>query len=78
MFSFPIMKLSLCFTDVKIIATPATSFVNNFRLLRTIQVVLVRKESYNAASYNAASRGANSVAMISERELGTYINYLTF
>ena len=49
-FSFPIMKWSLCFTDVKIIAIPATSFVNDFRLLRTIQAVLVRKERFDAAS----------------------------
>ena len=28
MFSFPVMKTSLCFTDVKIIAVPATGFVN--------------------------------------------------
>ena len=43
-FSFPIMKFSLCFTVVKIIAIPATSFVNNFRLSRTIQAVLVWKD----------------------------------
>ena len=50
MFSFPIMKSSFCFTDVKIIAIPATSFVNDFRLLRTIQTVLVTKEKFDEAS----------------------------
>ena len=50
MFSFPIMKWSLCFTDVKIIAVPATSFVNGFRLLTTIQPVLLRKERFDPAS----------------------------
>ena len=50
MFTFSIMKSSFCFTDVKIIAIPATSFVNDFRLLRTIQAVLVRKERFDAAS----------------------------
>ena len=49
-FSFPIMKSSLCFTDVKIIAIPATSFVNELRLWKTIQRVLVRKEKFNAGS----------------------------
>ena len=51
MFSFPIMKSSLCFTDVKIIAVPATGFVNSdFKLLRTIEAVLVRKERFDPAS----------------------------
>ena len=50
MFSFPIMKSSLCFTNVKIIAFLATSLVNDFILLRTIQAVLVTKERFDAAS----------------------------
>ena len=29
-FSFPIMKLAFCFTDVEIITIPATGFVNYF------------------------------------------------
>ena len=48
-FSFSIMKSSFCFTDVEIIAIPATGFVNYFRLLRTIQAVLVWKERFDAA-----------------------------
>ena len=43
------MKSSLCFTDVKFIAIPATSFVNDFRLLRSIQAVLEWKERFDAA-----------------------------
>ena len=48
-FSFSIMKSSFCFTDVEITASPATSFVNYFRFLRTIQSVLVWKERFDAA-----------------------------
>ena len=46
---FPIMKTSFCFTDVEIIAIPATGFVNDFRFLRMIQAVLVWKERCDAA-----------------------------
>ena len=50
-FSFSIMKSSFqfCFTDVEIIAIPATGFVNYLRFLRTIQAVLVWKERFDAA-----------------------------
>ena len=48
-FSFSIMKSSFSFTDVEIIAVPATGFVNNFRFLRTIQAVLIWKERFDAA-----------------------------
>ena len=48
-FSFSIMKSSFCFTDVEIIAVPATGSVNYFRFLRTIQAVLVWKERFDAA-----------------------------
>ena len=47
-FSFSIMKSLFCFTDVEIIAVPATGFVNYFRFLRTIQAVLVWKERFDA------------------------------
>ena len=50
MFRFPVMKWLLCFTDIKIIAVLATGFVNDSRLLRTIQVVLERKERFDPAS----------------------------
>ena len=48
-FSFSIMKTSFCFTDVEVIAIPATGFVNDFRFLRTIQAVLAWKERFDAA-----------------------------
>ena len=48
-FSFFIMKSSFCFTDVEIIAIPATGFVKYLRFLRTIQAVLVWKERFDAA-----------------------------
>ena len=38
------------FTNEKILTIPKTGFVNNFRLLKTIQAVLVRKERFDAAS----------------------------
>ena len=48
-FGFSTMKSSFCFTDVEIIAIPATGFVNYFRFLRTIQAFLVWKERFDAA-----------------------------
>ena len=48
-FSFSIMESSFCFTDVEIIAIPATGFVNFFRFLRTIQAALVWKQRFDAA-----------------------------
>ena len=44
------MKSALCITDLKIIAVPTTGFVNDSRLLRTIQAVLVRKERFDPVS----------------------------
>ena len=44
------MKPSFSFTNEKILTIPKTGFVNNFRLLKTIQTVLVRKERFDAAS----------------------------
>ena len=51
MFRFPVMKSSLCFTDIRIIAVPTTGFANDSRsALRKIQVVLVRKERFDPVS----------------------------
>ena len=50
MLRFSIMKPSFGFTNVKFFTIPTTGFVNNFRLLRTIQAVLVREERFDAAS----------------------------
>ena len=44
------MKPSFSFTNEKILTIPKTGFVNNLRLLKTIQAVLVRKERFDAAS----------------------------
>ena len=44
------MEPSFSFTNEKILTIPKTGFVNNFRLLKTIQTVLVRKERFDAAS----------------------------
>ena len=38
------------FTNEKIFTIATTGFVNNLRLLKTIQAVLVRKERFDAAS----------------------------
>ena len=48
-FSLAVMEPSLSFTNVKIIAIPTTSFVNDFRSLRAIKVVLAWKERFNMA-----------------------------
>ena len=50
MLSFSTMKPSFSFTNEKIVTIATTGFVNNFRLLKTIQAVLVRKERFDAAS----------------------------
>ena len=49
---FSATKPSVCFTNEKMLKIPTTGFVNNFRLLRTIQAVIVlkRKERLDAAS----------------------------
>ena len=48
MFSFPVVKSSSCFPYVNIIAVPTASFVDDLRSLRTIKVVFVRKEGFDA------------------------------
>ena len=52
MLSFSTMKPSFSFTNEKIFTIAITGFVNNFRLSRTIQAVIVlkRKERLDAAS----------------------------
>jgi len=41
--------MSFCFSYVSIITVPAASFVDDFRSLRTIKAVFVRKEGFDAA-----------------------------
>ena len=44
------MKPLFCFANVKFIAVPTNaSFVDNLRQLRTVQVVIVWKEGFDAA-----------------------------
>ena len=49
MFCFSVVKPSFCFANVKFIAVPATSFVDNLRQLGTVQAVFVWKEGFDAA-----------------------------
>ena len=39
MFSFPVMQSTFCFADVKILAVPTTRLINNFRHLRTVNLI---------------------------------------
>ena len=41
MFRFPVVESLLRFSDVKIIAVPATSFIDDFGQLRAVETVLV-------------------------------------
>ena len=73
MFHFPVIKSSLCFIDIKIIAVPTTGFVNDSRLLGTIQVVLVRKESFDRVSVLK-----NCLKVGKRVELNIYTEFQTF
>ena len=50
MFSFPILKSLLRFSNVDVIAIPATCLVNDLRPLGTIKAIVVRKERFDATS----------------------------
>jgi len=50
MFSFPVMKSTCCLACIEFISIPAASFVDNFRHLRAVQAILVRKVGFDAAS----------------------------
>ena len=50
MFSFPVMKSPLRFSDVEVTPFPATCLVNNRRPLGTIQAIFVWKERFDATS----------------------------
>lgn len=47
MFSFSVMKSAFCFAYAKLIAAPATIFVDNFSQLRTVQTLLSWKEGFD-------------------------------
>ena len=48
MFSFPILKPSLRFSNVEVIVIRATYLVNDLGPLGTIQAIFVRKERFHA------------------------------
>ena len=48
--SFPAMQPTFCFAHVKILAVPTTSLVNNFRHLRTVNLIFVGKKGLDAMS----------------------------
>ena len=50
MFSFPVMQSTFCFADVKILAVPTTRLINNFRHLRTVNLIFVGKKGLDAMS----------------------------
>jgi hypothetical protein len=43
------MESSFCFANVKLIAGPATGFVDYFGLARAVQAILVWKERFDTA-----------------------------
>ena len=47
---FSVMQSALCFSNVKILAVPTTSFINNSRHLGTVDPIFVGKERLNAMS----------------------------
>ena len=47
--SFSVMKSTFCLAYIEFIAIPATSFVDDFRHLRAVQAILVRKIGFDAA-----------------------------
>ena len=49
MFSFSVMKSTVCLAYIEFIAIPATSFVDNSRHLRAVQAILVRNIGFDAA-----------------------------
>ena len=67
MFSFPVMQSTFCFADVKILAVPTTRLINNFRHLRTVNLIFVGKKGLDAMSalennpkINAAMKSINA------------------
>ena len=46
-FSFSVMKSTFRLAYIKFVAIPATSFVDDFRHLRAVQAILVRKVGFD-------------------------------
>ena len=49
MFCFSIMESSFCFANVEFITVPATSFIDDFGPLRSVQAIFVWKKAFDAA-----------------------------
>ena len=50
MFSFSVMQSTFCFSNVKILAVPATSLTNNFWHSGTIDLIFVGKTGLDVMS----------------------------
>ena len=48
MFCFSIMESSFCFANVEFITVPATSFIDDFGPLRSVQAIFVWKKGFDA------------------------------
>ena len=48
MFCFSVMESSCCFANVKFITVPATSFIEDFGPLRSVQAIFVWKIRFDA------------------------------
>ena len=68
MFRFSVMQSTFCFSNVKILAVPTTSLINNFPHLRTVNVMFVGKNAglyamsalENNPKINAAIKSINA------------------
>ena len=49
MFCFSVMESSFCFANVEFITVPATSFIDDFGPLRSVQAIFVWKKGFDAA-----------------------------
>ena len=49
MFCFSIMESSFCFANLEFITVPATSFIDDFGPLRSVQAIFVWKKGFDAA-----------------------------
>ena len=68
------MKTSF-FTDVEIIATPVTGFVNDFRFLRTIQAVHVLKERFDVVYHRCLCFISDQATMAQEELFNARYNF---
>ena len=48
MFCFSVTESSFCFADVEFITVPATSFIDDFGPLRSVQAIFVWRKGFDA------------------------------